>query len=121
MIDSCLYIINLLSFVSPHQEHANLDTLLFAKSGCDSDLFYRYTALHSIKDALRPAFGTDPDSKAVEGCQSSGNTFIYSVGSRDAFKRNSQTAPLHLSRIFEKPAIVDSKDIVCKPKHFRVV
>src|ERR1700678_4253239 len=57
---------DLLAFVAPHEEHAGLDAVLFAKRNSLPHLLHLYTALHSVQNALRTAFRSDPDTEASQ-------------------------------------------------------
>ncbi len=66
MLNGGLNVFDLLAFVAPHQEHADLNSVLLAKSNRIAHLLNGNAALHGVENALRAALRTDPNAKAAK-------------------------------------------------------
>src|SRR5581483_1044148 len=119
--NSLLDIFYLLSVVTPHQEHTGLDPVRLAVVYGGTNLLDGDAALHCIQNPLRPAFRTDPDPEAAQLRQRLRHRFIHPVGAGDAFEGNRKLPAPHLGREFEEPAMVNGKNVIGQPKHFRVI
>ena len=107
----------LFPFVTPHEEHARLDSAFSAQPDRLADLAYGDAPLHCVQDSLRPAFRADPHSKASHLGQCVRDAGVQPVGAGDALKRGDQPARLQLPGVLKQPCGVDGKDIVRHPEH----
>src|SRR3990172_7419131 len=96
MLNSCLYVGELLSLVSPHQEHAGLNTPFRAEGNAFPHLFNSNVPLHGIEESLRTALRANPDPETFQIGQCIGYGFIQTICAGDAFKWDSETTILHL-------------------------
>ena len=90
-------VFELLAFVTPHEEHADLDALLVRQPAGATHLFDLHAALHGVEDLLAAALRADPDAIAAELAQQCGGAFVLQpVGARDGFEGPMNSAALEL-------------------------
>src|SRR5580704_7329655 len=121
MLHGRLDVLDLLTFITPHQEHAGLNAVTLRQPHGLAYLSHLYAALHRIQHPLRPALRADPDAEAAHLRECGGYRRAETVRARDALKRHANAAALHLRRVSQRPAGMNGEDIVGVPQHVRLI
>ncbi len=74
-----------------------------------------------FQDALRAAFGTDPESVAAHPRQRLDDVFVETVLTRDRLERHVESAAVELRGVLEQPLVVDGEHVVGVPQEVRRV
>src|SRR5215831_16151885 len=121
VLDGGVNVGELLSLVTPHQEHSGLDSNRPAKGNRCLHLLHSNSALHGVEDSLRAALRADPNAEASHLSQGLNNLQIQAVGSRNAFKRQFHAAAFEFGGILKEPSMMNRENVVGHPRHLRLI
>ncbi len=109
-------VFELLTLVSPHEEHAHLDAGSLRQPARVAHLFDFHAALHGVEDLLAAALRSDPDAVAAELAQQRHGAFVLqAIGARDGFEGTMNSTALELGGVGGEPGMADGEDVVGVP------
>jgi hypothetical protein len=116
MIDRRFQVADIFALVAEHDKLADLDPFGLQQLRFVLNIFDVGFALHGIKNALRAAFGPDPEAGAGQLGQGLDDLIVETVGPADTLEGDFEVALLQLVGEFQEPARVNGENIVGVPE-----
>src|SRR5580704_16342250 len=121
MINRRLDIFEFFSLVSPHQEHARLDSVLPAQRNRLTNSLDLHPSLHLVQNSVGTALVADPQTLTTQFGESLNHLFIQTIGAGDAFERNMDLPLPKFHGPTRQPVVIDREYVVSNPQHVRLV